>query len=299
MTHWQVFSNCAPQSSDRCVQVSGSLSRLVAALHLIFHVVAETEIKGYDNHYDPANFDAFFANEYGGYGGEAGFGGRGGGRGGGMRGGPPRGRGNFGGPPRGRAGFGGAPFPHRGGFSGPGYGPPGMGPDMDGGFGFGRGGLRGRGGFPRGGRGGGFSEGFGEDSFGGFHGGRGGGPPGGPGFGRGGAGGGFPAGFGGSQGGGFEFDGGEVGGGEGGEEENTQVTIPNDLAGAIIGPGGQRIRKIRNDSKATITIDEPAPGSSERVITIAGNKKQIQTAQYLLQQSVRENSGRGVAGGGY
>ena len=38
-------------------------------------------------------------------------------------------------------------------------------------------------------------------------------------------------------------------------------------------------------------------GSNERVITIAGNKKQIQTAQYLLQQSVRENSG-GTRGGG-
>merc|ERR1712098_768842 len=83
-----------------------------------------------------------------------------------------------------------------------------------------------------------------------------------------------------------------------GERESTQVTIPNDLAGAIIGPGGQRIRKIRNDSKATITIDEPADGSNERVITIAGNKKQIQAAQYLLQQSVREHAS-GSAGGGY
>ena len=57
------------------------------------------------------------------------------------------------------------------------------------------------------------------------------------------------------------------------------MTIPNELAGAIIGPGGQRIRKIRGDSRATITIDEPAGGSNERVITIAGTKKQIQTAQ--------------------
>jgi len=109
--------------------------------------------------------------------------------------------------------------------------------------------------------------------------------------------GGFPSGFGGSHDGGFPFDNTESLGSDG-EAESTQVTIPNDLAGAIIGPGGQRIRKIRNDSKATITIDEPAPGSTERVITIAGNKKQIQTAQYLLQQSVRENSGVG-GGGGY
>ena len=260
------------------------MDKIVSALHYIFDVVADTDIKGYDNHYDPINFDAFFANEYGGYGGDGTFGG---GRGG-MRGGPPhRGRGNFG-PPRGRANFPGGPFGNRGGFGGPGYGP---GPEMEAGFGFGRGGGRGRGGFVRGGRGG-YNDGFGEETFGGFHvGGRGGGP----GFGRGG-GGGFPD-FGGPEDGGFPFDT-DSGAGDG-ETESTQVTIPNDLAGAIIGPGGQRIRKIRNDSKATITIDEPAPGSNERVITIAGNKKQIQTAQYLLQQSVRENSGGRGGGGGY
>jgi heterogeneous nuclear ribonucleoprotein K len=51
------------------------------------------------------------------------------------------------------------------------------------------------------------------------------------------------------------------------------VTIPNELAGAIIGPGGQRIRKIRNDSKANITIAEPDPNSKERIITITGDMK--------------------------
>lgn len=56
------------------------------------------------------------------------------------------------------------------------------------------------------------------------------------------------------------------------------------LAGAIIGKGGGRIRRIRNESGAYITIDEPLPGSSDRIITISGNPKQIQMAQYLLQQ---------------
>ena len=66
------------------------------------------------------------------------------------------------------------------------------------------------------------------------------------------------------------------------------------MAGAVIGPGGQR---IRNDSKASITIDEPAPGSNERVISITGTQKQNQTAQCLLHQSVRENSQAGFGGG--
>lgn len=56
------------------------------------------------------------------------------------------------------------------------------------------------------------------------------------------------------------------------------------LAGAIIGKAGGRIRRIRSDSNAFITIDEPLPGSNDRIITITGNQKQIQAAQYLLQQ---------------
>ena len=59
------------------------------------------------------------------------------------------------------------------------------------------------------------------------------------------------------------------------------------LAGAIIGKGGARIRKIRGDSGASITIDEPRPGSSERIITISGSPSQIWKAQYLLQQRFR------------
>ena len=80
-------------------------------------------------------------------------------------------------------------------------------------------------------------------------------------------------------------------GDDNGEQETTQVTIPKDMAGAIIGPGGSRIRGIRSDSKASITIDEPVQGSNERIITITGSQRQIQTAQFLLQQSVREHAG--------
>ncbi|UYV72567.1 HNRNPK [Cordylochernes scorpioides] len=91
----------------------------------------------------------------------------------------------------------------------------------------------------------------------------------------------------------------------GDKQGSSQVTIPNDvshhssllesaepavvssqLAGAIIGKGGQRIRKIRRESGAGITIDESQPGSNERVITISGTPQQIQMAQYLLQQKL-------------
>uniref|UniRef100_A0A3P8VYV2 Heterogeneous nuclear ribonucleoprotein K n=1 Tax=Cynoglossus semilaevis TaxID=244447 RepID=A0A3P8VYV2_CYNSE len=63
----------------------------------------------------------------------------------------------------------------------------------------------------------------------------------------------------------------------------TQVTIPKDLAGSIIGKGGQRIKQIRHDSGASIKIDEPLEGAEDRIITIIGTQDQIQNAQYLLQ----------------
>ncbi|XP_073988301.1 heterogeneous nuclear ribonucleoprotein K isoform X2 [Rhodnius prolixus] len=77
-----------------------------------------------------------------------------------------------------------------------------------------------------------------------------------------------------------------------GPPDSQQVTIPKDLAGAIIGKGGSRIRRVRSESGAEITIDEPLPGSNDRVITIKGSPDQIQLAQYLLQQSVRESQSR-------
>ena len=48
-----------------------------------------------------------------------------------------------------------------------------------------------------------------------------------------------------------------------------QVTIPNELGGTIIGKGGERINRIRQQSGARIEI-APSLGSEDRVITIIG-----------------------------
>lgn len=70
----------------------------------------------------------------------------------------------------------------------------------------------------------------------------------------------------------------------------TQVTIPTDLAGLIIGAKGSKISQIRQESGASIKIDSvPIPGTNDRLITITGNPNQIQQAQYLLQQTVRQS----------
>jgi predicted PilT family ATPase len=70
----------------------------------------------------------------------------------------------------------------------------------------------------------------------------------------------------------------------------TQVTIPTELAGIVIGAKGSKISQVRQESGASIKIDsEPMPGTNDRLITITGNPNQIQQAQFLLQQAVRQS----------
>lgn len=167
----------------------------------------------------------------------------------------------------------------------------------------GRGGPRGRGrgGFGRGGGGGGggFRGGYEDDydSFGGGNGfgGRGFGapPPPPPRGGRGGFGSGMGRGGGGGGGGGGFGGGGDRGGGE-----TVDVSIPKDLAGAIIGKAGSRIRQVRDESGARVTIDEALPGSNDRIIHITGTPEQIQSAQFMMQNNARQYGGASGGGGG-
>uniref|UniRef100_A0A8C6CFX9 K Homology domain-containing protein n=1 Tax=Monodon monoceros TaxID=40151 RepID=A0A8C6CFX9_MONMO len=78
----------------------------------------------------------------------------------------------------------------------------------------------------------------------------------------------------------------------GGPIITTQVTTPKDLAGSVIGKGGQQIKQIHHESGASIKIDEPLEGSKDWIITITGTQAQIQNAQYLLQDSVKQYSGK-------
>merc|ERR1740124_670002 len=75
------------------------------------------------------------------------------------------------------------------------------------------------------------------------------------------------------------------------QTKETKVTIPNAMGGAVIGAGGSRIRQIRLQSKAAIKIGEPDDSTGQRVISIAGDAKSIQVAQYLLQQAVKQGTG--------
>lgn len=71
-----------------------------------------------------------------------------------------------------------------------------------------------------------------------------------------------------------------------GPKESTQVTIPEDKAGCIIGKGGERLTNIRTKSGADVRMGDR--GSGDRLITICGTHTQIQHAQYLMQQCVKQ-----------
>ncbi|XP_019870888.1 heterogeneous nuclear ribonucleoprotein K isoform X2 [Aethina tumida] len=259
----KIFSNTAPRSTDRVIQIIGQPDKCIDTIKEVLLLIKASPIKGVVNPYDPHNYDDFYADNYGGWGNASGNTGRRNGPEGGPRNGVRDGPPSMSGPGR---------------FNNRGNAPP-----------------------PRSLTGGGFNDRQGSLL---------------------GGGGGRNNNFGG--GGGNRMNGNSsydrniwsnppTNGsfnqpppsmmnqgpppslinkpGPGGKN-TTQVTIPKDLAGAIIGKGGGRIRKIRQDSGAGITIDEPLPGSNDRIITISGLPNQIQMAQYLLQQSVHNNSER-------
>ncbi|XP_038852926.1 heterogeneous nuclear ribonucleoprotein K-like isoform X2 [Salvelinus fontinalis] len=289
-TNIKLFQECCPQSTDRVVLVSGKSERVVECIKIMLDLIAEAPIKGRTQPYDPNFYDETY--DYGGF--TVMFEERGGVGGGGrrpmggfhMRGG--RGGGGFDRMPSGRGGRGGPMPPARRDYEemSPRRGPPPPHPGRGG-----RGGSRGRN-LPlapphRGG-----DDHYSYDSY------RGSaddrqnsdrrGRPGDR--------------YGDNMGGGgydnssswnsYQSGGRGSYNDMGGPVITTQVTIPKDLAGSIIGKGGQRIKQIRHESGASIKIDEPLEGSEDRIITISGTQDQIQNAQYLLQNSVKQSSGQ-------
>ncbi|KAJ8966832.1 hypothetical protein NQ314_003280 [Rhamnusium bicolor] len=283
----KIFSNPAPQSTDRIIQIIGEPAKCVDTIREILTLIKQSPIKGVVNPYDPHNYDDFYAEEYGGWGSQGtnnnrrsnqdgprgGFSGqarngmrdapasggrfnnRGGGntsnRGGGHSGGGfNMGGGSFNSRPSG----GSLMHSNRSSFSGGNSRPMngGNAPFERNGWGSGGGGSSNSNQFsspPPSMLSSSVSQGLSSSN---------------------------------SIGLGNQSTGGSVG--SGGGKTTTQVTIPKELAGAIIGKGGGRIRKIRLDSGANITIEEPLPGSNDRIITITGLTNEIQMAQYLLQQ---------------
>ena len=67
-----------------------------------------------------------------------------------------------------------------------------------------------------------------------------------------------------------------------------QIYIPNDMVGAIIGKGGQKINEIRQMSGSVIKINEPQDNSNERLVTITGTEECNRMALYMLYSRLGE-----------
>jgi heterogeneous nuclear rnp K-like protein 2 len=71
-----------------------------------------------------------------------------------------------------------------------------------------------------------------------------------------------------------------------------QIYIPNDMVGAIIGKGGQKINEIRQLSGSVIKINEPQDNSNERLVTITGTQECNQMALYMLYTRLGESTSK-------
>ncbi|KAK3106042.1 hypothetical protein FSP39_011511 [Pinctada imbricata] len=70
------------------------------------------------------------------------------------------------------------------------------------------------------------------------------------------------------------------------QQTTTEMAIPNDLIGCIIGRGGQKINEIRQMSGAVIKIANAEEGAPDRKVTITGTPETISMAQYLINTSM-------------
>ncbi|KAI1817742.1 KH domain-containing protein [Poronia punctata] len=77
-------------------------------------------------------------------------------------------------------------------------------------------------------------------------------------------------------------------GGIAGAPLTQQIFIPNDMVGAIIGKGGQKINEIRQLSGSVIKINEPQDNSNERLVTITGTEECNRMALYMLYTRLGE-----------
>lgn len=74
----------------------------------------------------------------------------------------------------------------------------------------------------------------------------------------------------------------------GGGPITQQIYIPNDMVGAIIGKGGQKINEIRQMSGSVIKINEPQDNNNERLVTITGTEEANRMALYMLYSRLGE-----------
>lgn len=79
------------------------------------------------------------------------------------------------------------------------------------------------------------------------------------------------------------------------DEKKIDLEIPENIVGAILGPGGRSLVEIQHLSGANIQISKKgtfAPGTNNRIVCIAGSSNAIATAQYLIEQRIGEEEAK-------
>lgn len=77
----------------------------------------------------------------------------------------------------------------------------------------------------------------------------------------------------------------------GGDAKKVEIEGPELIVGAILGPGGRSLNDIMSRSGANVQISKKgifAPGTRNRVVTIAGSPNAIATAQILIDRKINE-----------
>lgn len=70
-----------------------------------------------------------------------------------------------------------------------------------------------------------------------------------------------------------------------------RLLVPSDVIGAIIGKGGETIRKITEETKARVDIHRKEnPGSSEKAVTLNGRPSEINAAVKRFMEIMAEEA---------
>ncbi|XP_014260664.1 RNA-binding protein Nova-1 isoform X2 [Cimex lectularius] len=80
-------------------------------------------------------------------------------------------------------------------------------------------------------------------------------------------------------------------GDKGKEPRKVEMEIAEAIVGAILGPGGRSLIEIQQLSGAVIQISKKgiyAPGTRNRVVAISGYQNSVNTAQYLIEQRIKD-----------
>ncbi|XP_069672886.1 RNA-binding protein Pasilla isoform X2 [Periplaneta americana] len=80
-----------------------------------------------------------------------------------------------------------------------------------------------------------------------------------------------------------------------GDQKKVDLEIAENIVGAILGPGGRSLVEIQHLSGANIQISKKgtfAPGTRNRIVSIAGSPNAISTAQYLIEQRISEEEAK-------